>query len=164
MTDENSIRQTINTLENKDLSVVFNFAIDFAKMNKQVAKKMDDRHYIDKKEHWVVHDEIIDFMMSKIQGYGLIRQSYLPLCDDLKLLKDTKTSSSELLSTKTNNIYKLIYLSAFQTYLNEINDESSDFYSYNHRISQWLCHSHKLQDYGCSEEKNNRININSQIG
>jgi hypothetical protein len=52
-------------------------------------------------------------MMSKIQGYGLIRQSYLPLCDDLKLLKDTKTSSSELLSTKTNNIYKLIYLSAF---------------------------------------------------
>ncbi len=92
---------------------MFNFAIDFAKMNKQVAKKMDDRHYIDKKEHWVVHDEIIDFMMSKIQGYGLIRQSYLPLCDDLKLLKDTKTSSSELLSTKTNNIYKLIYLSAF---------------------------------------------------
>lgn len=49
MTDENSIRETINTLENQDLSVLFNFVIDFTQMNKQVAQKMDDRHYIDKK-------------------------------------------------------------------------------------------------------------------
>lgn len=121
MADENSIRETINTLENQDLSVVFNFFIDFAEMNRQVAKKMEDRHYIDKKEHWVVHDEIIDFMMSKIQGYGLIRQSYLPLCDDLKSLKNIKTSPTEFLITKTNNIYKLIYLSGLETHLNEIN-------------------------------------------
>lgn len=77
-----------------------------------MAQKIIDRNYIDKKEHWVVHDEIIDFMMSKIQGYGLIRKSYLPLCDDLKLLKDIKGSPVNYLVNKTNNIYKLIYMSA----------------------------------------------------
>ena len=49
MTDENSIRETINTLENQDLSRVFNFIIDFKEMNKEVARKMEGRHYIDKK-------------------------------------------------------------------------------------------------------------------
>ena len=49
ITDENSIRETINTLPNQDLSVVFNFIIDFVEMNKQVEKKMKDRNYIDKK-------------------------------------------------------------------------------------------------------------------
>lgn len=120
---------------------------------------MDDRHYIDKKEHWVVHDEIIDFMMSKIQGYGLIRQSYLPLCDDLKLIKNIKTNPADYLSVKTTNVYKLIYLSSFETYLNEINEEHSDFYNYHPKIIEWLCHHHRLQDYGCSEENNNRIDI-----
>ena len=57
-------------------------------------------------------------MMSKIQGYGLIRKSYLPLCDDLKLLKDIKGSPTNYLVNKTNNIYKLIYLSSMETYLN----------------------------------------------
>lgn len=60
--------------------------------------------------------------MSKIQGYGVIRQSYLPLCDDLKTLKDIKGSPTDYLGTKTNNIYKLLYLSSYETYLNEINE------------------------------------------
>lgn len=76
-----------------------------------MAQKIIERNYIDKKEHWVVHDEIIDFMMSKIQGYGLIRKSYLPLYDDLKLLKDINGSPVNYLVNKTNNIYKLIYIS-----------------------------------------------------
>ncbi len=50
--------------------------------------------------------------MSKIQGYGLIRKSYLPLCDDLKQLQDIRTPL-DYLTTKTNNIYKLVYLSAY---------------------------------------------------
>ena len=56
--------------------------------------------------------------MSKIQGYGLIRQNYLPLCDDLKNLGKLKGKATEYLATKTRNIHKLIYLSAYETYLN----------------------------------------------
>lgn len=89
-------------------------------------------------------------MMSKIQGYGLIRQSYLPLCDDLKTIKTIKTSPSDYLFTKTKNIYKLIYLSNFETYLNEINQDNSDFYNYHPKINEWLCHSDRLQGYACS--------------
>lgn len=79
ITDENSIRQTINTLENQDLSSVLNYMIDFAEMNKQVEKKIFDKNYLEKKQHWVVHDEVTDFILSKVLGHGLIRQSYLPL-------------------------------------------------------------------------------------
>ena len=60
--------------------------------------------------------------MSKIQGYGLIRQSYLPLCDDLKQLQHIKgVPAASYLTQKTNNIYKFIYLAGCETYLNEIN-------------------------------------------
>ena len=62
-------------------------------------------------------------MMSKIQGYGLIRQSYLPLCDDLKVLKTLKGKATEYLNLKTNNIHKLIYLAGYETYLNGINEK-----------------------------------------
>jgi len=50
--------------------------------------------------------------MSRVQGYGLIRQSYLPLFEDLKLLKEFKGNQNDFLTTKTQNIYKLIYLSS----------------------------------------------------
>jgi len=74
--------------------------------------------------------------MSKIQGYGVIRQSYLPLCDDLKQLKNiTGTSAATYLNQKTNNIYKILYLAAYETYLNEINESQSDFYAYHSQIN-----------------------------
>lgn len=56
LTDENSIRETIHSLENKDLSVVYNFVINFAALHKDVEKKITGKNYIDKKEHWVVQD------------------------------------------------------------------------------------------------------------
>jgi hypothetical protein len=160
MPDESSIRETINSLENQDLSSFYHFFIDFVEMNKQVAQKMEGRHYVEKKEHWVVHDEIIDFLMSRIQGYGLIRQSYLPLADDLRMLKDVRSPAS-FLAAKTRNIYKLIHLAGYETYLNGINDHHSDFHTYLPLLAQWLCQSPLLADYTCAQSTNARVDIAS---
>jgi hypothetical protein len=61
--------------------------------------------------------------MSKVQGYGLIRKSYLPLYEDLKSLKSLKTNPVEFLKLKTNNIYKCLHISSHEAYLNEINEK-----------------------------------------
>ena len=81
-----------------------------------------------------MHDEIIDFIMSKVQGYGLIRQSYLPLFDELKALAKAK-DPTDLLILRTNNIYKLILLSTYETHFNEINEQTSDFHHYTHQLN-----------------------------
>lgn len=64
--------------------MVFHYIVNYAQMRQDVAAKMEKRSYSDKKEHWVVHDEVTDFIMDKIQGYALIRQSFMPLFEDLK--------------------------------------------------------------------------------
>ena len=33
---------------------------------------------MDQKIHWAVVDEILDFIISKVQGYGVLRDSILP--------------------------------------------------------------------------------------
>lgn len=50
--------------------------------------------------------------MSKVQGYGLIRKSYMPLYEDLKELKNLKSNPVDYLRLKTSNIYKCIHLSS----------------------------------------------------
>ena len=44
--DENSIREMIDNLQNKDLSIVYNFIIDFMELNKDIQKKVEDRRYL----------------------------------------------------------------------------------------------------------------------
>ena len=61
-------------------------------------------------------------MLSKVQGYGLIRQSFLPLFEELGSLSTLRTSLVDYLSAKTNNIYKIVYLATYETYLNEVNE------------------------------------------
>lgn len=163
LTDENSIRETINSLENKDLSVVYNFVINFAAIHSDVQKKIADKNYIDKKEHWVVHDEITDFILSKVQGYGLIRKSYMPLYEDLRQVTRLTDSPLPFLRLKTNNIYKCLHLSNAEAYLNEINERDSDYFAYFARINEWLSPCAALQDYAISGDSNNRVNIGEVI-
>jgi hypothetical protein len=110
-----------------------------------------------------VHDEITDFIMSKVQGYGLIRKSYLPLYEDLKELRALKTNPLDYLKIKTSNIYKCIHVSSCEAYLNEINEKDSDYYAYFNKINEWLCHCAKLQNYAISDDQNNRINISDVL-
>lgn len=42
-------------------------------------KKFADRRYSEQKQYCAVIDEIIDFIISKVQGFGVIRQSFIPL-------------------------------------------------------------------------------------
>ena len=46
-------------------------------LEKQLKIKITSRGYTDKKLHWAVVDEILDFIISKVQGYGVIRHSML---------------------------------------------------------------------------------------
>jgi hypothetical protein len=38
------------------LAVVYKFVVNLAEVNRQVGAKMEARNYLEKKEHWVVHD------------------------------------------------------------------------------------------------------------
>jgi hypothetical protein len=111
-----------------------------------------------------VHDEITDFIMSKVQGYGLIRKSYLPLYEDLKELKTLRSNPVEYLRLKTTNIYKCIHISSCEAYLNEINEKESDYFAYFNRVNEWLCHCSRLQDYTIQDDQNNRVNIGEELG
>lgn len=164
LTDENSIRETIHSLENKDLSVVYNFVINFAALHSDVQRKIADKHYLDKKEHWAVHDEITDFILSKVQGYALIRKSYMPLYEDLRQLTRLKAGPLDFLRLKTTNIYKCLQLSNAEAFLNEINERDSDYFAYFSRLNQWLCPCAGLQDYALTDDRNNRVDIGEAIG
>lgn len=37
--------------------------------------------------HWAVLDEVLDFIISKVQGYGVIRHSMLELKDEIEVLQ-----------------------------------------------------------------------------
>ena len=66
---------------------------------------------------------------------------------------------AEFLRTKTENVYKLIYLASDEAYLNEINEEDSDFNIYHPRLREWLCPVAPTQSYRLVSDHDQRIGI-----
>jgi broad-specificity NMP kinase len=50
-------------------------------LEKKLKIKISSRGYSENKVHYAVVDEILDFIISKVQGYGLIRHCMLELKD-----------------------------------------------------------------------------------
>ena len=82
---------------------------------------------MDKKMHWAVVDEILDFIISKVQGYGVLRHSMLELKDEMEALSKIPTETGiKYMKEKTENTYKILWLGLWDTYRSKNDPEFND--------------------------------------
>ena len=97
--------------------------------------------------------------MSRVQGYGVLRQSYLPLYEDLLALKQNPVDTVSILRVKTRNVYRCLLLASEEALLNENSDPAPTYFPYFHQLKSWLTHAPLLQDYALCDDHNLRLNI-----
>ena len=96
-------------------------------MEKQLKIKINSRGYTDKKMHWAVLDEILDFIISKVQGYGVLRHSMLELKDEIETLNKLSSEAAiKYMGEKTENSYKIMWLALWETYMSKDSPEFNE--------------------------------------
>lgn len=109
---------------------------------------------MDQKIHWAVVDEILDFIISKVQGYGVLRDSILPFKEELEVLgKTPQEKTITFMQNRTANVYKKMWLAVWETYLH---DSGQTFTSHALSISDMLCSNNPLENFKSEKDKNMR--------
>ena len=95
---------------------LFNFAPKKEDIITNLEHKITTKHNISKKDHWVVIDEVSDFLLSKVQGFGVIRQSFIPLMEEIKKASQQPSDFTKFLISRSRIISHLLWLALWETY------------------------------------------------